>query len=114
MNGQTTDNVTSADTGTVDTLAKTIKSQQDFHRYWMSAIELAGKTEKDWREDAKTAIDQTNRRKPRTADNELFIGCGRCFDVAKLFAQHRERVEVRVAEQELQLHDAIAQRGESS
>ena len=58
MNGQTTDNVTSADTGTVDTLAKTIKSQQDFHRYWMSAIELAGKTEKDWREDAKTAIDQ--------------------------------------------------------
>lgn len=55
MIGQT-DNVTSADTGTVDTLAKTIKSQQDFHRYWMSAIELAGKTEKDWREDAKTAL----------------------------------------------------------
>ena len=55
MIGQT-DNVTSADTGTVDTLAKTIKSQQDFHKYWMSAIELAGKTEKDWREDAKTAL----------------------------------------------------------
>ena len=57
MNGDT-DNVTSAENGTVDTLAKTIKSQQDFHKYWMSAIELAGATEKDWREDAKTAIDQ--------------------------------------------------------
>jgi hypothetical protein len=57
MIGETSD-VTSADTGTVDTLQKTIKSKQDFHRYWMSAIELATKTEKEWREDAKTAISQ--------------------------------------------------------
>lgn len=57
MIGETSE-VTSADTGTVDTLAKTIKSQQDFHRYWMSAIQLATKTERDWREDAKTAINQ--------------------------------------------------------
>ena len=57
MIGQTSE-VTSADNGTVDTLAKTIKSQQDFHKYWMSAIELATKTERDWREDAKTAISQ--------------------------------------------------------
>lgn len=52
------DNVTAADTGTVETLAKTIKSQRDFHAYWMSAIELATKTETDWRKDAKAAIDQ--------------------------------------------------------
>lgn len=44
--------------GSVDTLAKTIKSQQDFHKYWMGAIQLASDTEKDWREDAKTAIRQ--------------------------------------------------------
>ena len=35
-----------------------MKSKQDFHKYWMSAIQLAGKTEEDWREDAKTAIQQ--------------------------------------------------------
>lgn len=57
MIGETSE-VTSADTGNVDTLKETIKSKQDFHRYWMSAIELAGKTERDWREDAKTAISQ--------------------------------------------------------
>lgn len=57
MIGETSE-VTSADTGNVDTLKETIKSKQDFHKYWMSAIELATKTERDWREDAKTAISQ--------------------------------------------------------
>lgn len=51
-------NVTSADSGTVDTLKKSVKNPQDFHKYWMAAIELAGKTENDWREDAKIAIRQ--------------------------------------------------------
>lgn len=58
-----TSEVTSADTGTVDTLAQTIKSKRDFHKYWMSAIQLATATEKDWREDAKTAINQFRSEK---------------------------------------------------
>jgi len=51
-------NVTSADTGTVDTLQKSIKNPKDWHKYWLAAIQLADKTEKDWREDAKVAIRQ--------------------------------------------------------
>lgn len=51
-------NVTSADTGTIDTLTKSVKNPQEFHKYWMAAIQLADKTEKDWREDAKDAIRQ--------------------------------------------------------
>lgn len=58
--------------GSVDTLQKTIKSQEDFHKYWMGAIQLASDTEKDWREDAKVAIRQfrsevTNQYDHRTA-----------------------------------------------
>jgi hypothetical protein len=52
------DETTLADSGTVDTLKEDIKSKRDFHKYWMSALQLAANTEKDWREDAKKAIDQ--------------------------------------------------------
>ncbi len=53
-----TNNVTSADTGAVDTLKESVKNPEQFHKYWMAAIKLADKTEEDWREDAKDAIRQ--------------------------------------------------------
>ena len=53
-----TNNVTSADTGSVDTLKESVKNPEEFHKYWMAAIKLADKTEEDWREDAKDAIRQ--------------------------------------------------------
>lgn len=57
------DETTLAESGSVDTLKETIKSKQDFHKYWMSAIQLATDTEKDWREDAKKANDQFRTEK---------------------------------------------------
>ena len=55
--------ITGADSGSVDTLAKTIKNPADFYKYWMGAIELAGSVEKDWREDAKLAVDKFRSEK---------------------------------------------------
>ena len=42
--------------GTVETKADFEKSPKDFTKNWMTAIEMAGTDEKQWREDAEAAL----------------------------------------------------------
>lgn len=67
-----TNNVTAADTASVDTLKESVKNPQEFHKYWMAAIKLADKTEEDWRKDAKEAIRQF--RSDRSNDGDYRTG----------------------------------------
>jgi len=50
--------ITAADGSTVETLAQAIKNPKDFVKFWVGAIELAGKVEHNWRESAKVASNQ--------------------------------------------------------
>ena len=52
------DDIAQAAGGTVETLEETVKNPADFVKFWLAAIELSGRVEKDWREDAKVAIKQ--------------------------------------------------------
>ena len=58
-----TDNQAAA---TVETTAEFKKSPTDFTRHWIQAIEMAGKEEEKWREDAKTTLERYRKSKAQS------------------------------------------------